>query len=112
MALKFGFNAPISFLDNFGAEGNFAPGASLPSAKPAPKPPSRRWGEYWNTPVREGELTRTDYLRSAGEALRDRDLGFGSDVDPGPPPIAPTLPAARGGGVGGVGGGVNRRWRP
>lgn len=113
MASKFGFVAPTPFFDNGGLyEGGGGVAAPTSSAASVPKPVWRRWAQYWNTPVTPDGRARADYLRAAGAALRDSEVPMRPPVDQIARTPEPTLAAARGGGVGGVGGGVSRRWRP
>lgn len=64
--------------------------------------------EYWNTPLGDTQLTRADYLRRIGSALRDPPEGApGAMSFPDfPPPTRSGL--AQGGGIGGVGGAGRR----
>lgn len=68
------------------------------------------FGEYWNTPLGDTQLTRADHLRRIGSALRDpveRAPPF-EDFSPDLSASAQRSSSGRGGGVGGIGGAGRR----
>lgn len=67
--------------------------------------------KYLNTPLSDG-LTRADHLQKISKTLAEPEwTGPVHEAGDFLPPVA-SLPAARSGGVGGVGGGQRRWWRP